>query len=145
MQEEIEELRHENKQLKQENKDIKKALKEIRDEGEQIRKEKKKNNVVENSDPEALKNMTKRIIKHIGVEVKIKSAAKIGHKTCLLELEDQGDKEEILRNKFKLKNVRNERIYINDDLTRNEREQQRQMRKNSKTRARKGQYSEDRL
>ncbi|KAK9719828.1 hypothetical protein QE152_g22478 [Popillia japonica] len=83
--------------------------------------------------------MTKRIIKqYIGVEVKIKSAAKIGHKTCLLELEDQGDKEEILRNKFKLKNVRNERIYINDELTRNEREQQRQMRKIAKQERGKG-------
>lgn len=128
MQKQIEELRQENEQLKKENKDIKEEIKEIKHEVEQSRKEKKKNNVImsglsiENTDPEILKDTMKLMVnEYVGVEVKVKSAAKIGDKTYLMELEDQRDKETIMKNKYKLKNVRNKRIYINDDLTKSER------------------------
>ncbi|KAF2899315.1 hypothetical protein ILUMI_06861 [Ignelater luminosus] len=62
------------------------------------------------------------------VKAKIENAHKLGPKTCLIEL-DQQEKIKIMNNKAKLKNVKEEKIYINDDVTVREREIQKSIRK----------------
>jgi hypothetical protein len=49
----------------------------------------------------------------------VKNATKIGDKTCLIQLENTTDKIAIMKNK---RNLKDEKIYINEDWSRWERE-----------------------
>jgi hypothetical protein len=53
------------------------------------------------------------------VDVHVKNATKIGDKTCLIQLENTTDKIAIMKNK---RNLKDEKIYINEDWSRWERE-----------------------
>lgn len=74
-------------------------------------KERKKNNIVmkgltlNSNDSLYLKEVTENIVKkHLNIDVNIKSARKIGSKTCRVELQNTKDKMNIIKNKSKLKN-----------------------------------------
>uniref|UniRef100_A0A6P7FC70 Uncharacterized protein PF11_0207-like isoform X1 n=1 Tax=Diabrotica virgifera virgifera TaxID=50390 RepID=A0A6P7FC70_DIAVI len=128
-------LKNENKHLKQENKEIKEELKEIKENMEFMEKQRRKNNVVMNGltidtyEQGAIKEAMLNLFKgHMEIEVKIKNAYKLGTKTCLIELEDQEDKIKVMKNKSKLKNYKEEKIYINNDTTMREREIQKTIR-----------------
>uniref|UniRef100_A0A6P7GZJ8 Uncharacterized protein PF11_0207-like n=1 Tax=Diabrotica virgifera virgifera TaxID=50390 RepID=A0A6P7GZJ8_DIAVI len=128
-------LKNENKHLKQENKEIKEELKEIKENMEFMEKQRRKNNVVMNGltidtyEQGAIKEAMLNLFKgHMEIEVKIKNAYKLGIKTCLIELEDQEDKIKVMKNKSKLKNYKEEKVYINNDTTMREREIQKTIR-----------------
>jgi hypothetical protein len=141
--EEIKKIREENRKLWEENQELKKENKEIKEKvGEMsntiewLEKQKRKNNIViqgleiNTNDTKILKEGMRNLIgKELGIEVQVKMAYKLGIKTCLIELENEEDKEKIMKNKYKLKNIKNEKIYINDDTTKKEREKDKQMRK----------------
>ncbi|KAK4885816.1 hypothetical protein RN001_002087 [Aquatica leii] len=72
----------------------------------------------------------KKFIKdYLEVEAKVKDAITLGTNVCLVKLENGKDKEKIMINKTKLGKIPNEKISINDDLTKKEREKQNQLRK----------------
>uniref|UniRef100_A0A6P7GQB1 Uncharacterized protein LOC114345469 n=1 Tax=Diabrotica virgifera virgifera TaxID=50390 RepID=A0A6P7GQB1_DIAVI len=67
----------------------------------------------------------------MGIEVKINEARKLGDKIYLVELDSKYEKMKIMKNTYKLKELPN-RIYINDDLTKREREIQSKIRATAK-------------
>ncbi|XP_050507273.1 uncharacterized protein LOC126884954 [Diabrotica virgifera virgifera] len=128
-------LRKENAELKQENIEIKEELREITNHMEVMEKHRRINNVVMNGlridtyEQAGLKETTNNFIKqHLGVEVKIRNAHKLGENTCLIELENQEEKRKIMEKKYKLKEIRGLKVYINEDATIREREIQKTIR-----------------
>lgn len=145
---ELRETNKEIKMLKEENVDIKKKYDHMKKENEEIRREMmivknsvdymekatKRNNIVINGvdlatkDPKTLnEDISNFIERELGIKVNIKAAYKLATKVCLVELENPKDKEMIMNNKQKLRNIKNERIFINNDLTKWEREIQKQI------------------
>jgi predicted RNase H-like nuclease (RuvC/YqgF family) len=150
--EEIRKIREENKilwqekqELKKENKELKEKFSEISDKVEWLEKQKRKNNIVmqglkiDIKDAKILKEAIENIIKkELELDIAVKTVQKIGEKTCLIELEKEEDKENIMKNKYKLKYKENDKIYINNDETKKERERGRQIRKMAKEEKNKG-------
>ncbi|CAH1159917.1 unnamed protein product [Phaedon cochleariae] len=106
------------------------------DKVEWLEKQKRKNNVViqgkklDTNDTEILKEGMKAMIEQeLEITVQVKSAYKLGEKTCLIELEREEDKVNIMKNKYKLKNNKEERIFINQDETKKEREKAKKLKK----------------
>ncbi|KAI4466143.1 hypothetical protein MML48_3g00011099 [Holotrichia oblita] len=138
----INKLKMENEKLKEqyetivkENSEIKRELADVKGNIEKMEKLTKRNNIVlkglemKTNDPEKLKTtINKFIAENIGIEATIKAVNKVGGTTCIVELIDEETKTEIMRNKAKLRNMEIEKIYINEDLTRKDRDKQRQLR-----------------
>lgn len=121
------ELKQENEMIKAENKKIIEDLNDLKRSIERLDKEKRKNNIIisgltiDTEDPIALKEgMTNMLETHLGIKTDIKRTQKIGSETCLIELGSEEEKVNILRNKNKLKNVKPEKIWISEDLTKRE-------------------------
>lgn len=102
---------------------------------QRMEKEEKKNNIVmsgvdiSTSDPKQLSQTMKNFIKaHLQIEVEVKSAVKLGQKTCLIKLGNAMEKTIVMQNKAKLRNLVPERVFINDDLTIKDRDKQKQIR-----------------
>lgn len=64
--------------------------------------------------------------------ITINNVRKLGEKRCLIELKNEQDKKKLMQAKSKLKNLKGETIYINDDLTNREREMQKIIRQMAK-------------
>lgn len=79
---------------------------------------------------------TSFIRQKLNINTKPKNANKIGRKTYMIELNNTGDKREVMQNKAKLKQTIDARVYINDDLTKYEREKQKIIRLKAKKRKR---------
>ncbi|KAK4875483.1 hypothetical protein RN001_011905 [Aquatica leii] len=131
IQEENAKLRKENDNIKKENQEIKKELTEIRRNFEVIDKENRKNNIViqgmkirTNETGTIIPQVEKFIEDYLEVEAKVKDAITLGTNVCLVKLENGKDKEKIMFNKTKLGKIPTEKIYINDDLIKKEREKQ---------------------
>lgn len=149
---EVKKIREENKQLirenqdiKEENKNMKKHIKEVENRLERLEKERRANNVVVNglnmdtADNKVLKQaMEKLFEEQLQVRIEVKDAMKLGEKTCLVQLGNEKDKELVMGNKFKLQALKNERVYINNDMTRIEREKMKEIRKIAKQEKEKG-------
>ncbi|KAL3283727.1 hypothetical protein HHI36_024207 [Cryptolaemus montrouzieri] len=96
---------------------------------DKLENEKRRNNLIvqgltiksENQD-ELKTEIAETIEKHFGIEVKITGASKLGPKTCLVELENAEVKKNNIMNKNKLGRLVGEKIYINDDLSKKDRE-----------------------
>ncbi|XP_050516355.1 calcium-binding and coiled-coil domain-containing protein 2-like [Diabrotica virgifera virgifera] len=138
-------LRQENQKLKEENKDIKEKLEETNDRIEWLEREKRKNNIVmsgieiETENKTELKQFVENIIKNtIQININVKTAHKIGRKVCLIEINNEDEKEQIMKNKYKLKELQQEKVYINHDMTTKEREKNKQIRKMAKEEELKG-------
>ncbi|KAK9753817.1 hypothetical protein QE152_g1773 [Popillia japonica] len=58
---------------------------------------------------------------HLKLDIKMKKAYAIGERACILEMDNFADKKCILENKKKLNNIVGPRVYIDNDLTPNER------------------------
>lgn len=132
---ENEELKKENQEIKRENAEIRKDLQETKHLIEVMEKERRKNKIVINglkigtTDPTDAREEIKEFFNnHLQKEITPKTVNKIGNKTCVIELANETDKKEIMANKFKLKNLKNEKIFINDDMTKHEREKMKQLR-----------------
>lgn len=132
-----EKMKKENETLKNENRQIKKELNEVKQTTEQIEKEKKKSNVVifgmekKETDGRSITNQAQNLFKNqMQIDIQINRAFRIGTNACLIELKNVEDKETVMKNKHKLRNLKGEeRIYINEDLTINERKKQAEIRK----------------
>jgi hypothetical protein len=149
---EIMKIREENKQLLRENQEIKEEYKIMKQHNkeleirlERLEKEKRRNNVVvnglriETESNKVLKEVMEELFeKKLQVKIDVKEAYKLGEETCLIELRNAQEKELIMANKYKLKKLKNERIYINQDMTRMEREKAKEIRKVAKQEMEKG-------
>lgn len=149
--EEIMNLKREVDTLNQENRVFKKDYSEVKDELrkanrriERLEKEKRDLNIViKGLDiPRVVENMgsvIENFIKEeLDVDVTVKAAYRLGKNTCLVELAGKEDKLRVMQNKRKLKARQGEKIFIDNDLTQNEREIGREIRKAAKEERTKG-------
>lgn len=139
---EVKILKQENVKLRNENEQLKKEVNLI---NEKIEKEKRKNNIIvqgirmDTNEPDLLKEeMLQFIESELKVKVALKGIRKIGDKIYWVELGSIDEKLKIMRNKSKLKNRRGGRIYINDDMTKQQREIQGIIRKIAREEVSKG-------
>lgn len=79
-------------------------------------------------DPHILKvDMEKLMKEHMELEINLKDAKKLGPRTCLITMNSVEDKIKVMKNKSKLRTCQ-KRIYINDDMTKEERKVQEKVR-----------------
>lgn len=135
LKQENENIKKENEQIKSENELIRKELQDIRSQLQLIEKNSKKNNIVMNGlsinteEPVvAVETITKFIKDNLKINVQPKNVTNIGNKICIIELKNAKDKLEIMQNKAKLKQIPDSKVYINEDLTKYEREKQKYIR-----------------
>lgn len=143
---EVQAIRKENHEFKQDMADLKKENRELKLEVvnlqtrvqklekveqriERIEKESKLNKVVikgmpmKDNEHGMLKEKVEEFIKsNLQVEVKTKTAFKINRSMCVVEFESWGDKNEVMQNKRKLKGMSSGRVFIDNDMTEQERE-----------------------
>lgn len=138
-------LREEIRELKEENREMQERFTEVNRKVDLLEREKRKKNIViqgmnmEMIETNVLRETVERMIrKDMELEVQIRKAYKMGEKTCLIEFEKEEDKEKVMKNKYKLRENRNGKIYINNDETKKEREKGKQMRKIAKEQRDKG-------
>lgn len=142
---EMKELKEENEKLKKENGELKAEMHRINEKLEVMDREKRRNNVVVQGLQINTKNeyvlkdgMQDFLKKRLEVDVHVKNAIRIGDKTCLIQLGNTTDKIEVMKNKSKLRNLKDERIYINEDWSKEEREIQKTIRMVAKEEEKKG-------
>lgn len=142
---EIRDLKAENESTKKENAKLKEEINTINGRLDAMEREKRRNNIVVQgltigddktlTPKEALKNF---LGKQLEIEVDVKSAMKLGTKTYLVELDNANDKIKVMKNKNKLRTYQEGTIYINDDMTKSEREVQGKIRKVAQEEKKKG-------
>lgn len=151
MMNEIKEIRREQKEnhdqltaVKQENENLKKEIKHITARMEDLEKERKRKNLIitgvkiDKNDENVIKNdLESFITRELKLNIKLRSARRIGEKTCVVETESMTDKFSILEKKSMLRSHQ-DRIYIESDLTKKEVEIQKQIRKTAKEEKDKG-------
>lgn len=71
------------------------------------------------------------------INVNIRETIKINDKICLLKCKTSTDKENIIKNKYKLK-ISNDKVYINNDLSIESRNRQKAIREIAKEEKNKG-------
>lgn len=137
--EEIGELRKENEQIRHENVMLKHKIEKIETTIDRMEKEKRRNNVViqglntKLQNEKTVKEVVEEFIKkNLQPEINIKSAKKLSDQVCLVEFNNRMDKEKIMKVKNKLKHLKSPRVFINDDMSREEREIQGKIRKKAK-------------
>lgn len=159
LQKEIKELRKEQVDHKEELKKIKEIYESAMTEIDSLRQElteangkitkleeeKRKKNIImqgltiNSNDRNIIKEEMGNFIKEkLEIEIKINNAVKLGNATCMLELDNLDEKIAVMKNKYKLKTVRNERVFINDDMTKEERGIQKEIRRIAKEEINKG-------
>lgn len=145
--EEVLSLRIQNENAKKENAELKREMKIISERIEVIEKEKRRNNIVihglnlENNGPTELKEQVKQFIhKNLEVEVEVKDARKLRDNIHIVEMGSLNEKGKIMQNKNKLKNYKQGRVFINDDMTKTERDIQRKIRAMARDERTKGSY-----
>ncbi|KAF2904926.1 hypothetical protein ILUMI_01247 [Ignelater luminosus] len=89
-----------------------------------IEKDKKKSNIVLSGLPAGPKDGIKIKKEMEKFSKEIKDTGKIGNLKCVVEIKIIADKREVIKNKYKLRQVKNKMVYINEELTEKEREVQ---------------------
>lgn len=132
---EIIELRKENQKLHDENQKIKILATDMEDRIERLENDKRRNNVVlygldmDTNKPEVIKNAIDNFMQQeLQIKVEVTNATKIGNKTCLIQLANQTEKIKVMQNKSKLRMNRGEKFFIQDDLSKKDRDIQKQIR-----------------
>lgn len=127
------------KELKKTNEKMEKELSAAIARIELLERDKKKKNLVvtgfhtNTKDDKILREQLKDFItRNLEVHVKLNSAGRIGDKTFVMEMDCMSDKLTILKNKSKLRNIKEFKIYIDSDMTKKEREIQQRIRKRRK-------------
>jgi hypothetical protein len=128
-----EEMRRREEKGQVEKADWTKRMKMIEEKMEQREKKERKNNVIITGigakSGNIERGMEEWLEREIGVKVNVKEAFKINKdKMMLAKIESWEQKKNILLNKSKLKEKEDERMYIDDDLTKEERETQKKLR-----------------
>lgn len=138
----IKEIKEENQILKREceknkmeNEEAKREIKDLRKTISYLEREKKEKNLVmygwhmEVQDPGQLAVSVRNFIEQsLALEVQVKAAHKLGERTCLVELQNRQDKENIMKNKHKLRYLEGNKVFLGNDLTVEERMMQQQIR-----------------
>ncbi|KAF2903617.1 hypothetical protein ILUMI_02571 [Ignelater luminosus] len=109
LEEEIRELKMEQREVESEQKEIKDEIGKIRRENQNIKKESAE-----------LKNEIRTMNEKIDILDRGKRRNNVDA-ICLLETADASEKEKAMKNKRKLRNNRDNRIFINDDISKEER------------------------
>lgn len=78
-------------------------------------------NLIANRDSTLMENIEEFIKQNLAIEVKIITAYKIGEKKIIAEMDKWESKIEVMKNKYKLKQMSDRKIYIESDLTITER------------------------
>lgn len=123
------------KSIKQENKNFKKQIKSLEEQVEKLDREKRRKNLIISGvmmktfkDDKILKVMIEGLLtKELQADIKLMGARKLGEKMGLVEMESVADKLFILRNKNKLRRLKNP-IYVDSDHTQKERDMQAKIR-----------------
>lgn len=143
--EEMKRIKLENEKVKKENEELKKEIRSIKGRLDRLEGGNRRRNAViqglkiETNDQDQLKVVVEDILKkYLEIQVEIKTVKQLGPKTCLIELKNTDDKIKIMQNKAKLREYREGRIYINDDMTKEEREIQGRIRRKAKEERTKG-------
>lgn len=142
---ENDELKKENQQIKVENERIKHEMQDVKQMLEAAEKERRRNNILMfglciNEDDQAVarENVRGLLSKYLEIDVKPKRVTTIGNTTSIIELENSEDKKMVMIHKSKLRNIPGQRIFINNDMTKGEREKQKQIRLFAKCERQKG-------
>lgn len=129
--EQMEELRRENKVVMEEMNTMKQKMEKMESCLEKCQKEEKKNNLLIKGlemnikGGEELREGVQNFVKsELGIEVEVVNTRKINDKTCVIEMKTFEEKLKILQNKKKLKNMKDQKIYIECDYTEREMEMQ---------------------
>lgn len=137
-------LRQENKDLREENRIITEKLKSMEGSIRRLEKDKIRNNIIisgldlEKSQKIELKHGLEEFIENAtGVKVNIKEATEIGTKICKAELDNSYEKDLVMKNKAKLNQLKS-RIYINNEMTKEEREIQKIVKQKAEDERKKG-------
>ncbi|KAH0812087.1 hypothetical protein GEV33_010708 [Tenebrio molitor] len=138
-----EEMRRREEKGQVEKADWTKRMKMIEEKMEQREKKERKNNVIITGigakSGNIERGMEEWLGREIGVKVNVKEAFKINKdKMMLAKIESWEQKKNILLNKSKLKEKEDERMYIDDDLTKEEREIQKKLRELAREERNKG-------
>lgn len=139
LKEENENLKKKCEELAKENEETKSELREVTRTTEWLENDKRRKNVImtglvmDTDDPNVIKKRITDFLKeHLQIEVTLRSAIKLRNKTFMIKLNSESDKNMIMENKAKLKALKAMTVYINNDLTKNERNKQRQIREKAK-------------
>lgn len=132
-------MKRENEDLKKENKKIKERLEEVEKKVENMERIERRNNVVIQGIPlttydenEMKEKVDDLLEKTLGLNIKAQTVRKVNERVCVVKLKNSTDKKQIMENKNKLREVKNDEIYINDDMSKKEREIQKKIRKEAK-------------
>lgn len=150
--EKIEKISEENARIKKENENIERENKEIKEEMrkligkvEVLDKDRRLNNIIvqgieiDTSDGKIIKEAMENLIKkHVKVDVEIYSAHKLGKATCLVKMNNNQDKTKVMQNKNRLRNLKEQKVYINHDLTEDEMSMQKTIRERAQEEKRRG-------
>lgn len=143
--ENMREMRIENEIIKNENEGLKKEIKQIKERLERIENINRRKNIVlqglpiKNNDHTIMKEEMENFMEEkLNIDIKIKSVKKLGNKTCLIELENENEKVKVMKNKSKLRRNKREKIFINDDMSKEERLIQGKIRKKAQEEKNKG-------
>nr|CAI5854192.1 unnamed protein product [Callosobruchus analis] len=138
LKENYEAVRKESEYARKENKEMKAQIMELEVKVERMEKENKKDNIVmvgfgkEIKEEKLLINGINDFFKtHLQVDTQIANVFKIRSDTCVVKMKNAEEKDKVMKNKHKLKSLA-DKVYINDDLTENERKKQAEIRKMAK-------------
>lgn len=140
------ELRDKEEKWEKEKKALEDRIQSIERKAEETEKILRKNNIIirgwnskEVAQEQMKKELTAFFKENIEEEVKIKVVHKIGKEMVLAEMENWGEKEKVIKGKYRLRKMTETRkIYIDNDLTKIEREIQRKIHLEAKERRKEG-------
>lgn len=122
------------KEIKTDNERMKIEIQELNTKIEELERDKKRKNLVitgsitNTRDERELKTeITNFFKKELKINAEIKDARNVGEERYIVEMETMNGKIEILKNKWKLKQLKSKIVYINEDLTRKETEIQKRI------------------
>lgn len=143
--EEINKLKDLNKKAMIEINDLKGELKTNGERIERLEKETRRKNIIvqglsiDTRNGNLLKDEMKKFIEEeMGIKPIIKAAHRLGPKTIVVALGSEDEKLEVMHNKSKLRNRPGNKVFIEDDLTKEEREIQKLIRQKAKEERNKG-------
>ncbi|KAI4454299.1 hypothetical protein MML48_9g00009569 [Holotrichia oblita] len=143
--EEMKGIKLENERVKKENEELKKEIRSVKSRLDRLEGVNRRRNAIvqglkiETNDQDQLKAKVEDILKkYLEIQIEIKTVKQLGPRTCLIELKNTEDKIKIMKNKAKLREYREGKIYINDDMTKKEREIQGRIREKAKEERTKG-------
>uniref|UniRef100_A0A6P7FL47 Uncharacterized protein LOC114331530 n=1 Tax=Diabrotica virgifera virgifera TaxID=50390 RepID=A0A6P7FL47_DIAVI len=142
---EMKEIVKENELIKEENKILKNHINMINNRLDKLENKERRNNIViqglnvKTDEHSILKEEMKTFLDNeLGVQVTVAHAKKLGSKTCLIKLSNESEKYNVMKNKIKLRGYRQGKIYINEDMSKKERDIQGQIRIKAKEERSKG-------